>query len=393
MNDEMKAVIDEGFKSIEKELGATLAKHTEEIEKHGKASTELTGKIDELSGKWKELDDQILELAQRGHKASPEAKGFMTAGREFIDSEAYKAIASGDKERVRFEVKNTVINSNLSALFADSTSVFPYQSPGVVPGDFAPLTVRQLIPTVTVASNAVNTLREVPTTGWNSAAAETAQGAEKPESDLTMEAHNTPIEVVAHWIKVSNQLLADAPAVASYIDTRLRDGLAQRVDLQLIAGNGTTPNLSGLTDSGNFTAFTPASGANLVESINKAKYELWALGNMPDTVIVNPTDWSAMELAREGAGSGMYLYGAPGTNAGTMPFGVNVVLSNHVSAGNFIIGALRSSATIYQRSGAVVEMGYVNDDFTRNLVTLRAEERLGLSVDRPTAIKYGAITV
>jgi HK97 family phage major capsid protein len=114
---------------------------------------------------------------------------------------------------------------------------------------------------------------------------------------------------------------------------------------------------------------------------------------MPDTVIVNPTDWSAMELEREGAGTGQYLYGAPGTNAGNMPFGVNVVMSNHVTAGKFIIGALRSSATIYQRSGAVVEMGYVNDDFTRNLVTLRAEERLGLSVDRPTAVKYGDITV
>jgi len=61
-------------------------------------------------------------------------------------------------------------------------------------------------------------------------------------------------------------------------------------------------------------------------------------------------------------------------------------------AGSFLIGSLRSSAIIYQRQGAVVEMGFVNDDFVKNLVTLRAEERLGLGVDRPAGIMYGAIT-
>jgi len=184
----------------------------------------------------------------------------------------------------------------------------------------------------------------------------------------------------------------DAPAVASYIDTRLRDGLAQRVERQLILGNGTTPQISGLTDAGNFTAFTPTSGANLVESINKAKYNRWAVGEVVDTVIVNPADWAAIEVLREGAGSGMYLYGAPGRVAGTSPFGVDVVMSQYMTAGSFVIGSLRSSAVIYQRQGAVVEMGYVDDDFTKNLVTIRAEERLGLGVERPVGIMFGDIT-
>lgn len=86
------------------------------------------------------------------------------------------------------------------------------------------------------------------------------------------------------------------------------------------------------------------------------------------------------------------MYGAPGTNAGAQPFGVNVVMSPFMPAGQFLIGSLRGSAIIYQRQGAVVEMGYVNDDFTKNLVTIRAEERLGLGVDRPMGIMYGAIT-
>lgn len=379
MSEDLKKAVDDGIKHIETTLGQKLAEHTDQIEKYGKAATELTGQIDELSGKYKELQDELADVAQKQIPAMPGEEKGESAGNEFVKSEQFQALAKRQIERARIEVKNTVV--------ADSTTTFPDQRPGVIPGDFAPLTIRQLIPTINVASNAVNSLREASNTN---AAAEVAQGAAKPESAVTFEQYNVAIETVAHWIKVSNQLLADAPAVASYIDTRLRDGLNQRVEAQLLNGDGVTPNLSGMTNAGNFTAFTADSGANLVESINKAKYALWSTGNMPDTVIVNPADWGAMELAKES--SGAYLYGAPGTTAGRSPFGVQIVLSNHMAAGNFLIGSLRSSATIFQRQGAVIEMGFVNDDFTKNLVTIRAEERLGLAVDRPSGIMYGAIT-
>lgn len=382
MSDEIKQVLTQELEKLGGQMKTAMGEYHAELEKHGKASTELTGKVDGLAQKYDELKTQLIDLAQQqttlGGAAEVKAK---TAGEEFIKSDAYKLLSTGEKERVRFEVKNTVV--------ADSTTTFPMQMPGVIPGDFAPLTIRQRIPTINVSSNAVNSLRE---NVWTNNAAGVIQTSEKPESSLTFEQYNVAIEVVAHWIKVSNQLLADAPAVAAYIDTRLRDGLAQKVESQLLLGTGTPPQLSGLTDSGNFVAFTPDSGANLIESINKAKYALWATGNAPDTVIVNPSDWAAIEVLREGAGSGAYLYGAPGTVAGMSPFGVPVVLSNHMPAGEFLIGNLRSSATVYQRQGAVVEMGFVNDDFTKNLVTLRAEERLGLAVDRPSGIMYGDIT-
>jgi HK97 family phage major capsid protein len=150
--------------------------------------------------------------------------------------------------------------------------------------------------------------------------------------------------------------------------------------------------LSGLTDTGNFTAYTPVAGDLLVDAINRAKYQLWAIGRAPDTVIVNPEGWGAMERTRESytGGLGAYLYGMPGVAAGMNPFGVRVVLSNNMPAGNFLIGQLNGSAMVYDRQGATIEMGYINDDFTKNLVTIRAEERLGLGVERPTGILYGA---
>lgn len=387
MSDEMKTQIETGFAGLKSQLDAKLAEHTAEVEKYGKASTALTAAVDELSAKLKEMQDEVAEVAQRQQGLQPAHERAKSAGEQFIASDAFKSLVSRDKERVRFEVKNTSITSDLSALFGDNTTTFPMQRPGVIPGDFAPITIRQRIPTITISTNAVNALREA---SFTNNAAEVAQGALKPESEAVFEQYNVPVQVVAHWMKVSNQLLADAPAIASYINTRLRDGLAQRIERQLLLGNGTTPNLSGLTDAGNFTAYTATSGDNLADAINRAKYALWATGNAPDTVIVNPADWSAMELARETGGA--YLYGTPGTLAGTTPFGVAVVMSNYMPQGSFLIGNLAGSATIYQREGATVEAGFVNEDFTRNLVTLRAEERLALAVDRPSGIMFGDIT-
>jgi HK97 family phage major capsid protein len=119
---------------------------------------------------------------------------------------------------------------------------------------------------------------------------------------------------------------------------------------------------------------------------------MWASGNMPDTVIVNPADWGAMERTREGTNTGMYLYGMPGMQAGMNPFGLQIVVSNHIQTGKFIVARMADSAVLYNRSGAVVEMGYVNADFTNNHITIRAEERLGLGVDRPVGVYYGDFT-
>jgi HK97 family phage major capsid protein len=313
--------------------------------------------------------------------ARKESAPALSAGAEFVKSEQFKQLLAGQTQRARFEVKNTVTSNN--------TTVFPQQNPAIIRGNFTPLTIRELFRSIPVTSNMVNSLREL---SWTNDAAEVSQGAAKPESDLTFEQYNVPITTVAHWIKISNQLLADAPAVVAYIDTRARDGLAQRIDAQLLNGNGTSPNLSGLTDTGNFTAYTPTSDDLLVDAINRAKYALWATGNMPDTVIVNPATWGAMERTREGTGTGQYLYGTPGSMAGDNPFGLRVVLSNNMAADKFLVGAIDASAVLYTRQGATVEMGYVNADFTNNLVTIRVEERLGLGVERPAGILYGSFT-
>jgi HK97 family phage major capsid protein len=381
MSDLIIKAVEDGIKSVETKLGAQLdsaiEKYEGQVSTYGKAQDEIRAEVKQLSA---EFESAVTELAQKMQNRGVSAPE-MSAGEEFTKSEQFKALVTGQVQRARLEVKNTVVSAD--------TTVFPTQRPGVIRGDFAPLTIRELFTSIPVTSNMVNSLREA---SFVNSAAEVAQAAAKAESDATFEQYNVPITTVAHWIKVSNQLLADAPAIVAYIDTRARDGLAQRIDAQLLNGNGTSPNLSGLTDTGNFVAYTATVGDLLVDAINRAKWTLWATGNTPDTVVVNPADWGAMERTREGSGTGMYLYGAPGSNGMMNPFGLNIVISNNMTAGKFLVGAIANSTALYVRQGATVEMGYVNDDFTKNLVTIRVEERLGLGVERPSALLYGDFT-
>ena len=372
---EIKAALEAHQKSID----SAIQKYENELAVAGEASNEAKAEVKALSEKF---EAAITDIAQKmeGIKA-PAAPVIETAGAEFVKSEQFKQLVAGDRQIARLEIKNTVTSG--------STTVFPQQNQAIISGDFKPLTIRQLLRSVPVSSNAVYSLREA---SWTNNAAEASQGAAKAESALTMEQYNVTIQTVAHFIKVTNQLLADAPAVMAYIDTRLRDGLAQRIDAQLLNGNGTSPNLSGITDSGNYTAYTATSGDLLFDAINRAKYALWAKGYMPDAVIVNPADWGTAERTREGAGSGMYLYGVPGTIANSNPFGVRIVLSNNMTAGKFAIGAFDQAAVVYNRQGATVEMGFINDDFQKNLISIRAEERLALATEKPSAIYYGDFT-
>lgn len=375
MDEQIKAALDAHGKAIE----TAVKKYEGQIADAGRADGEIRAEVKALSEKFEKAVTELSQKMTTAAPAAPEVLG--TAGEQFVKSDQYRALVAGDRQNARVEVKNTVQSG--------STTVFPFQKPGVIPGVFAPLTIRQVLRSIPVTSNAVNSLREA---SWTNSAAEVSQGGSKPESDITFEQYNVPITTVAHFLKVTNQLLADAPAIVSYIDLRARDGLAQRVDAQLLNGNGTAPNLSGLTDSGNFVAYTPVTDDLLVDAINRAKYALWASGFMPDTCIVNPADWGEMERTRESAGGGTYLYGMPGMDASMNPFGVRIVLSNNMAQGKFLVGALDTAAVLYARSGAMVEMGYVNEDFTKNLVTIRVEERLGLGVERPSAILYGDFT-
>lgn len=250
------------------------------------------------------------------------------------------------------------------------------------------MTIRDLLPVVQVNGNSVEVLVQ---TGRTNAAATVAEGALKPQSSIKMGLVTVPIRTLAHWIKASRQVLDDMPQLISIIDDELIYGLKTKEEEQLLYGDGTGQNLSGLVSEA--SAFTAPSDvevaqANSIDMLGLAILQN-ALADLPaDGIVVHPSDWMQMRLLKNTAGE--YLLGNPATNPQRVLFGLPVVDTPAMNKTNFLVGQFKAAATLYDRWAARVELGFVDDDFTRNLVTVLCEERIGLAVKRPDALTYGS---
>lgn len=383
--DDIKSVIESGLKAVEAKMDAAIEKVNCQVLENGKASTDAMNEVKALSEDFKRMSDRLQDMEQKGVKLQEKAKP-SSFGAQFTQSESFKHFVSGGAARARIEIKSTILGDE-----GGPGGITPVQQPSrIVAGPQVPLGVRDILPRGTTTANAIAGIREVSSVNR---AAETAEGALKPESDIVLGEYTVPIRTIATFIKVSKQIMDDAPAVASYIDNKLRYFVNERIERQLVIGNGTAPNISGLLDAGNYTAYTATSGDNLADAINRAKYTMWSAGYRPDAVVVNPADWGALERLRDGA-TGAYLYGAPGTSAARNVFGIEIVLSPYVPVGTMLIGAFRVATMLWEREGVVIEAFEQDEDnVQRNLVTIRAEARLGLEVSVPSAIYAGAFTV
>lgn len=378
-------LIQKGLDSIEDKISAFAEKAKAETEAVGKVAHDTATAIDGLGIKQRELADEILQLKQRG-ALQPETKHVEGWGDQFVKSDSYKAFASNSSTKARFEVKNTLVGAD--------ANVAPDRKPGIVPGAFQMLTLESLFPSLPTSSNAIEFTKEA---SFTNSAAEAAEGAEKAESALTWALVNMPVSTVAHWIKISRQLAMDNAALAAYVETRMRYGVNRRVETQLAVGNGTPPNISGIFDAGNYTAHgyaDSALGAVLKKFvlIRKIIGDLMGAGYAPDAIVLNPADWATMEneLLITEAGKVPFDY----VNGGQARlWGLPVVQSVGVTADTFAVGAFAQAGTLHNREGVVVAMSESDDDnFTKNLITLRAERRLALTIEVPAAIRGGDLT-
>jgi HK97 family phage major capsid protein len=376
--DALRTEIKGELRDVEKKAADLLMKAETAVKASGDIAPELKSALEKQAATIEALNARMREIEQKGVSVAS-AVETRTIGEQFAFSDQFKSMRTDEPTRCRIEVKNTILSNG--------NTVLAQQIPGVTGGAFKPLTIYGSLPHAPASGNSVEGIREA---SFTNSAAEVAEGALKPESDLTFEPHDYPVRTIPHWLKVSKNLLADAPAVAAYIDNRLTYGVMERVDRQLMVGNGTSPNLSGILDSGNYTVYTPTSDDNLIDAINRAKWQLWAAGWVPDNAYVNPQDWGDMELQK--GSDGHYLNGLPGVMLNTNPFNVRIIPSPFVPRGQFAIGAFARAVTVWDRQSVTVEAGYADDDFLKNLVTLRAEMRMAFEISTPSAILGGAFT-
>lgn len=386
MTDQIAKAID----NIEADIQKFERQAQREISATGRASIEAKNAVDKLCIQQMELAERLARFQNVSNPPTGETLAASDVGKQVINSQGYKEFMSGVGSSVRIDVQNNTLTSS-------NTTAAPGRLDRVIPGASAIMTMEKLIPAVATESNAIEFTREA---AFTNSAAETAEGSALPESAQTYALVNMPVSTVAHWLRISKQLAQDNRALSAYVNNRLIYGLNRRVETQLVAGNGAAPNISGILASGNYqphgyTAAQLGAVAPKLTLIRRCIADLSSLGFNPSAIILHPADLAAIEVAA--------LQAEPvqlnlkniltATEYQARLFNIPVVASAGMAVDTFAVGDFMAAAMIHNRQDATVELSESDsDNFTKNLITVRAERRLALTTYTPFAIIGGDLT-
>lgn len=338
--------------------------------------------------------------------------GRKTAGERVTEGELYQAAKESglfDQSRIghvplgkgleREELKALItgVSDTSAGAFVQADRVGYYSLP------LRPLTVLDLITVGDTDSDLVEFVRMVSMTNN---AAETAEaqsiapigdgtggtvtaavGGLKPESAMTFEVVQEAISTIAHWVPATKRALADAGQMRTIIDGMLRWGLGDRLERQIVNGNGVGENLLGLLQQTGMNSVA-AGAQSHADKIRHGITEIRLDGFEPTGVLLNPLNAEEIQLSRTeegGAGTGSYLFGAPNQPGPMTLWGKPVAESAAVPEGTAIVGAF-AAAILWLREGTqVLASDSHMDFFTRNLVAVLAEMRAGFGVPTPAA--------
>jgi HK97 family phage major capsid protein len=385
-----------------KGIQEALARITDQVKESGQKALDLAQKgvalaegekerVDELLVKQGELQAALKEVQQKQARAD-EGGGFVgqkSMGQQFAENERVKGLKASGLENGERVVVN--VKAITTAPGSVGNVIEANRLPGVLALPQRRMTIRDLIMPGQTDSPLITYMRE---TGFTNNAAPVAEGARKPESNITMDMVSKGITKLAHFIKITTEALADVPMLRSIVDGRLRYGLALREEAQLLLGSGAGNNLHGIyTQATAFAVPAGAAATGTVTALDRLRLALLQseLAEYPsDGIVLNPIDYANIELLKDG--DGRYLIGNPTGTLNAPLWGRNVVTTQAMTAGQFLAGAFGMGAQIFDREDATITVATENeDDFVNNLVTILIEERLGLAVYRPEAFIKGAI--
>lgn len=252
------------------------------------------------------------------------------------------------------------------------------------------LSVMDLIPRVPTGSDTIEYVKETTFTNAAAATAEatatTGTSGLKPESTLAFAVATMPVRTIAHWIPVTNRMLADAPAIRGIVNGRLLLGLDLVLETQILAGDGTGENMTGILSTSGINIQGRGSD-NELDTIFKARTKVRVLGKgRPNAVVLHPNDWETIRLSRENAATGTlggYLMGPPSTIGAVTVWGMPVVESEALTENTGLLGDFGQGASLFDREQSAVRVGTIDDQFVRNMQTILAELRASFVVWRP----------
>jgi HK97 family phage major capsid protein len=265
------------------------------------------------------------------------------------------------------------------------------------------LTIRDLVTIGSTDSDAVDYVRVTSKTNAaatvaeaTSAAAPTQDGSTgplvldedggyKPESSIAFESVSTAVKTIAHWIPMTKRAAADAGQVRTLVDAFLRYGLNEELEDQILKGDGTGENFTGILNS---SPMTVGSAGTDLDAIVDAIRAVRVTGrNRPTGLVVHPNDWYSAGFLLAKDSSGNYLVGDPRASVDQLNqlWGLQVVVSEAMTENTALVGDFRK-AVLWEREGVSVMVSDQHADFfTRNLLAILAEMRAAFGVLDPQA--------
>jgi HK97 family phage major capsid protein len=391
-----------------KALATDLTKATDEVKKFaegvqtemknlGKLSEETKANVDKALVEMNTIAGRITDVEQKvARRITANVEEAKTLGALFLEDEEVKKFLGGNKRgltRLTIEGKS-VINltsgtPTVGATTSVGTSLVTPDRVGMVPLPQRHLAVRDLITPGETVSNNIEYARQVT---FQNLAATVAEAGNKPQSDMTFNLVSAPVRTIAHYMKASRQIMDDAPQLRSFIDGILTYGLKFVEDQQLLTGDGTGQNLTGLVTAATAYAapFAEPAGTTAIDRIRFAMLQA-VLALYPSTgIVLNPIDWAVIETLKDSLGR--YIVGDPQGQVAPRLWGLPVVATLAMASGNFLTGAFRGGAQIFDRMQTEILLSTEDgNNFTQNMVTIRAEERLALAIYVPGAFVTGTL--
>ncbi len=385
----VKQTAEEALKQA-KESGTLTAETKQKADELLMAQGRLSAAQDKLTERLESLETKSTDIEQRmasrrggGGDGSVKSLGQMVGASD--DLKNFVAV-SGAKGSVRVVVKNAITSATGSA----GALIVPERDTEIVGMPKRQMTIRQLLSVGPTTSNSIEYARMV--TRTNNAAA-TAETAQKPESNYVWEQDDAPVRTIAHWVPVSRQAMDDIPQLESEIDGELRYGLDLVEEAELLKGDGTGQHLHGLVPQA--TAYANPG----VTVVNPTKIDILRLAILQaslaeypaDGIVLHPTDWADIELTKDG--ENRYIFANVIQLAGPQLWGRPVIGTQAMDLDEFLVGAFRTAAKIWDRMDIEVLISSEDrDNFIKNMLTVRAEKRLALAVKRPGALVTGDFT-
>lgn len=183
---------------------------------------------------------------------------------------------------------------------------------------------------------------------------------------------------VASFFGISEDMMEDLSWVIGEINDAAQYDLKLQEETQLLSGDGSENNLTGLFNRGIQTM--DKDELSDADRLSKAALQITTTTNFQaDAYVLNPLDFWKLTIAKDANGN--YLNLTDGAKLWNIP----TVATAAITEGTALVGAFKS-AKVLRKGGLVVKMTDSDtDDFLHFKQKCRVSERLGLQVKYPKA--------